>query len=148
MKAVMKLLVLVLFSNVVNGQMVLNPQGVTTDNICTPNTVYYFLPDKPRPVESYDTIEARLNKDVSFAKENPGFKANPTLQFAVNCKGEPGGGFHMINSSGNSEVDRDLIDFFKTIEKWNPGKLKETPVDSWFLWNIDIKNGFFYILNH
>ena len=100
------------------------------------------------PLESIDSIETRINEVISFAKENPTFSGKSSIQFAVNCKGEIGGGFHIVKKSGDDDLDDLLIDFFKTIEKWKAGrKNKRKTVDSWYMWRLEIENGKIVILN-
>lgn len=147
MKSITLLLISILSVFQVFGQMVMTKKGITPENVCHPDSIYYFLPEKPHPLESRDSIKIRLNTIVPFAKQNPEFKGNPSIQLAINCKGENGGGFNIISSSGNSDLDTALINFLKTINNWKPGKLKEGNVDSWFLWNIMINNGIIEIMN-
>jgi len=130
------------------GQMIMSAEGIYPENVCKPNTVYFLMSNKARPIESIDTIEIRLNNVVKFAKENPDFEAKPAIQLAINCKGEIGGGFHVVTKSGNEELDKELIEFFKTIKDWKAGKKnKRKTVDSWYMWRLEIKNGEIDILN-
>jgi len=129
------------------GQMVMTVQGVTPENVCNPNAVYFLMEGKARPMELMDSIQARLNNQTPFAKENPSLESKVSIQFAVNCKGEIGGGFHVVTKSGNDTFDNELIEFFKTIKKWNAGKIKKKTVDSWYMWRLEVKNGNITILN-
>lgn len=124
------------------GQMVMNAEGINPDNVCKPNAVYFLMEKKARPLESIDSIELKLNKTVLFAKQNPTFESKPSIQFAVNCKGEIGGGFHIVTKSGNDGLDNELIEFFKTIKTWKAGMIKKKIVDSWYMWRLEIKNGY------
>lgn len=129
------------------GQMVMNAEGVTPDNICTPNTVYFLMEKKARPLDPIDSIESRINKSISFIKQNPTFNGKSAIQFAVNCKGEVGGGFHVVTKSGNDNLDNELVEFFKTITSWKAGMIKKKTVDSWYMWRIEIKDGYIDITN-
>jgi hypothetical protein len=130
------------------SQMIMSAEGVKPDNACNPNSVYFLMERKARPVESIDSIEIKLNKKITFANDNPDFAGNCAIQFVVNCHGQVGGGFHMVTKSGNDKLDSDLIEFFKTIENWKAGrKNKKKTVDSWYMWRLEIKNGLIDILN-
>jgi hypothetical protein len=129
------------------GQMIMTAQGVNPENICSSNAVYFLMENKARPIESIDSIQTRLNEAVKFAKENPSFDSKSSIQFAVNCKGEVGGGFHVVTKSGNDSLDNELIEFFKSIKDWKAGKIKRKTVDSWYMWRVEIKNGYITILN-
>ena len=148
MKRLFQLLFLTLISVQSFGQMIMSAEGVNPDNVCNPNNVYFLMERKARPIESIDSIEVRLNELVTFAKENLTFKGKSSIQFAVNCNGEIGGGFHVVTKSGNDDLDSMLIDFFKTIDKWKAGKKnKKKTVDSWYMWRLEIKNGHLDIKN-
>jgi hypothetical protein len=127
--------------------MVMSAEGVNPDNVCKPNTVYFLMEKKARPVESIDSIEIRLNNAVLFAKQNTTFDSKAAIQFAVNCNGEIGGGFHVVTKSGNDNLDNELIEFFKTIKTWKAGMIRKKNVDSWYMWRLEIKNGYIDITN-
>ncbi len=128
------------------GQMIMSADGINPENVCKPNTVYFLMTDKAKPIEPIDSIEARINQTIKFVKENPSFESKPSVQLAINCNGEIGGGFHNVIKSGNDGLDKELIDFFKTVTAWKPGKRKKKPVDSWYMWRMEIKNGHIDIL--
>jgi hypothetical protein len=129
------------------GQMIMSASGVNPENVCKPNTVYFLSENRAKPLEPMDSIEVSLNSEIKFAIENPTFNGNAAIQFAVNCQGQVGGGFHMVTKSGNDILDNKLIDFFKTIKKWQAGKIRKKTVDSWYMWRLEIKNGHITILN-
>ncbi len=130
------------------GQMLMSTKGVNPDNVCKSNQVYFLMQRKAQPLEPMDSIENRLNEIVNFAKANPGFEAKCAIQLAVNCKGEIGGGFHVVTKSGNEDLDNELIKFFKTVKNWKAGrKNKKKTVDSWYMWRLEIKNSYINILN-
>lgn len=128
------------------GQMIMSADGINPENVCKPNTVYFLMTDKAKPIEPIDSIEARINQTIKFVKENPSFESKPSVQLAINCNGEIGGGFHNVIKSGNDGLDKELIEFFKTVAAWKPGKRKKKPVDSWYMWRMEIKNGYIDIL--
>lgn len=128
--------------------MIMSAKGVNPDNVCNANSVYFLMERKARPIEPVDSIEMRINKVVLFAKNNPSFEGKSSIQFAVNCNGEIGGGFHLVTKSGNEDLDKELIEFFKTVKDWKAGKKnKRKTVDSWFMWRLEIKNGIIDIKN-
>ena len=134
------------------GQMIMSAEGVVADNVCVPNKIYFLTglnkESRAKPVEAIEIIQKRLNETIFFAKNNPSFEGKPAIQFAVNCKGEIGGGFHVVTKSGNEELDKELTEFFKTVKKWNAGKInKKKTVDSWYMWRLEIKDGNITILN-
>lgn len=147
MKRLIQLSFAMLLCSQAFGQLLLKVPGVTPDKVCVPDTVYFMMGNKAKPVDTYDTIEARLNREVKYAKNNPEFKASVSIQGAVNCKGEPGGGLHIVNSSGNEQLDKQLLAFLAKVDKWKPAKLKGKNVDSWVMWNIEIAKGFIDIGN-
>jgi hypothetical protein len=147
MKQFVLLSLLLLLSMRSYGQFTMRAEGVKVENACRGNYVHFLISGKARPKESMETIEKRLNETVFFAKENPALQATPAIQFVVNCKGEVGGGFHVVTRSGNAALDEQLIEFFKTVHAWEAGKLKKKTVDSWYMWRLQIANGRFDILN-
>ena len=147
MKKPFPLLIILLISVQSFGQMVMNAEGVNPDNVCNPNTVYFLMERKARPLESIDSIEFRLNNTVQFPQQNPTFNSKAAIQLAVNCKGEVGGGFHVVTKSGNDKLDNEIIEFFKTIKTWKAGMIKKKTVDSWYMWRFEIKNGMIDITN-
>ena len=134
------------------SQMIMSAEGVVADNVCKPNNIYFLTglneESRAKPVEAIETIQKRLNETISFARNNSSFEGKPAIQFAVNCKGEIGGGFHIVTKSGNDELDKELMEFFNTVKEWNAGKInKKKTVDSWYMWRLEIKNGSITILN-
>jgi acetylornithine deacetylase/succinyl-diaminopimelate desuccinylase-like protein len=125
----------------------MSAEGITPDNACKPATVYFMMRGKGKPQESLEAIEAKLNEQVSYAKDNPKFKAKPAVQFVVNCRGELGGAFHMVTESGSQELDAALIAFFKTLTVWKPASISGAPVDSWYMWRLSVKGGRIAILD-
>jgi hypothetical protein len=142
MKKIIQLVIIFMINLNSFGQMIMSAEGVNPDNVCKPNEVYFLMENRARPTESIDSIEIRLNNIIKNAKENPSFEAKPAIQFAVNCNGEIGGGFHVVTKSGNDKLDQELIEFFKTIKLWKAGKIKKKTVDSWYMWRLEIKNGY------
>ena len=152
MKRIIQVLFFLSVSCYSYGQMIMSAEGVTADNVCKPNNIYFLTglnkESRAKPVEAIETIQKRLNETISFAKDNPSFEGKSSIQFAVNCKGEIGGGFHIVTKSGNDELDKELMEFFETVKEWNAGKInKKKTVDSWYMWRLEIKDGNITILN-
>ena len=123
------------------AQFVIKAEGIKPDNACQPEAIYFLAENKAKPKEKIDSIESKLNRTVTFVKQNPTFNGKPSIQFVVNCRGELGGGFHVVTKSGNETLDHALLDFFKSINKWEAGLLEKKPVDSWYMWKLEIRNG-------
>jgi uncharacterized protein YabE (DUF348 family) len=148
MKKIIYLSILLLFGIHSFGQMVMSVEGIQPENVCNPNAVFFLMSNKAKPVEPIDSIEVKLNNAIKFVKENTEFEAKPAVQLAINCNGEIGGGFHIVTKSGNEELDKELMEFFKTIKEWKAGKKnKRKTVDSWYMWRLEIKEGYIEILN-
>ena len=148
MKHIIHLVIVLCFtSDSASAQMIMSAAGVTPENVCNANTVYFLMENKPRPLQSIDSIESRINHAIKFVKENPTFEARPAIQLAVNCKGEAGGGFHVVTRSGNDALDNELMEFFKTVKRWKAGMARKKAVDSWYMWQLEIKDGHIDIAN-
>ena len=146
MRKFLHVIVLLLISNYSFGQMIMNAVGISPENACNPASVYFLMENRARPIENKDSIEVNLNSYVKFAKENPTFSGNPSIQFVVNCRGEIGGGFHVVTSSGNDNLDQELVAFFQTVKEWQAGKIRKKTVDSWYMWRLEVKTGYIKIL--
>ena len=127
------------------GQMIMSAEGVTPDNACKPDAIYFLFERKARPIEPKDSIEIRLNEIISPIDES--LKAEFSIQCVINCQGELGGGFHTVNSSGDKTIDKNVTEFLMTITEWKPGrKNKKKTVDSWYMWRFEISDGYISIL--
>jgi hypothetical protein len=141
------LIIIVMLSINSFSQTIMSAAGVEPDNVCKPGAIYFLMEKKAKPIESMDSIKTNINRIIMFAQQNPDFEAKVSIQFSVNCKGEIGGGFHVVKKSGNEDLDNELIAFFKTIKFWTPGKIKKKEVDSWYMWRVEIKNGIIILNN-
>lgn len=147
MKKIIQCIVLIVICFQSYGQKIVTFKGIFPENVCVKNAVYFLPTGKAKPTEPIPSIEARLNKAIPFIKDHFDIKSKPAIQLAINCKGEIGGGFQIVTSSGNDEIDKEIIKFLKTVTSWKPGLLKKKPVDSWYLWKMEIKDGYIDILN-
>ena len=86
------------------------------------------------------TIERRLNSEVEFLKDKPGYKDEGMVSIIINCKGEVVQ-CKIDNKSKSPILDEQVINVFKTLTTWKAGKLKGKEVDSLKLWSFKIKDG-------
>lgn len=147
MKSLITIFVIFLFYGNLFGQdktpIVMTVEGIKPEHICVENTVYFILSQDAKPVESKDSIYKRLNNSIQYLKEHPKYKRKIAILHAVNCKGEFGGGIHILKPS-NKELEDQLIAFFNKINEWIPGKVDGKEVDSWYMWDLVIKKGVIY----
>lgn len=73
-------------------------------------------------------MEKKLNKEVTFLKENPDFTGKGMVSIIVNCKGEAVK-CEIDNKSESSELDAQILAVFKTFTSWKAGSVDGTPVD-------------------
>lgn len=85
-------------------------------------------------------IQNLLNEKVTFLKLNPKFKGKGMVGVFINCKGEALG-WEISLKSKDQELDQQLIDIFKTLQSWTPGKLNGNNVDCRELISYKIKKG-------
>ena len=114
------------------------------EGICNQNEVYALLPMKGQ-VEavcplSKEEVRNRLNEEVVFLKENPGYSDKGMVNLIINCKGEVVK-VEMDNKTKNSELDEQIVAVFKSLGTWKPGKLNGKKVDSSILWSFHVKEG-------
>jgi hypothetical protein len=117
--------------------------------LCDKNEVYALFPmfkgqeEAPCPMNNTE-IQARLEEEVVFLKKNANYKDKGMVNIIINCKGEVVK-CEMDNKTKSEELDKQIVDVFKTLGTWKPGKLNGKPVDSSRLWSFDIKKGKIYL---
>ena len=74
------------------------------------------------------------------------FKGTLFIECTVNCQGQTGN-FNAIVSCENQELESELIDLLKGIDKWNVGTVNGDAADYWYLWKFKVKNGELSIKN-
>ena len=85
-------------------------------------------------------IQNLINEKVVFLKTNPKFKGKGMVGVYINCKGEALN-WEISVKTKNEELDRQLLDIFKTLQNWTAGKLNGNSVDSRELISYTIKKG-------
>lgn len=115
------------------------------EGVCDQNEVYSLFPSFDGQVEavcpiSEDEILDRLNKEVTFLKENPKFKGKGMIGLIINCKGEVVK-CEMDNKTSSKELDKQIEDVFNSLGKWKAGTLNGKKVDSSMLFSFKIKKG-------
>ena len=95
------------------------------------------------PVNKND-IEKRLNAEVKFLADNPGYSDKGMIGLVINCKGEVVQ-CRMDNKTKNPELDKQIENVFNSLGEWKAGKLKGKPVDSSSLFSFTIENGKIYL---
>lgn len=147
MKRIIFLAILLVSALQIKAQMIMSAEGINPENACNPGAVYFLFERKARPVEPKDSIERRLNEVVCATQDYELSESEFSIQCVINCKGEPGGGFHIVKSSGDIVFDNAVMDYLKTVTKWIPGKKnKRKVVDSWYMWRFRIEDGYIRIL--
>ncbi len=114
--------------------------------ICDKNNVYALFPLKGQeaakcPVTK-EEILIRLNAEVQFLKDNPGYEDKGMIGLIINCKGEVVK-CKMDNKTKSTELDKQIENVFNSLGDWKPGKLNGKKVDSSRLFSFKIKNGVF-----
>jgi hypothetical protein len=62
------------------------------------------------------------------------------VSIIINCKGEVVQ-CKIDNKSKSPILDQQVVNVFKTLTSWKPGKLNGKDVDSMRLWSFEVKNG-------
>jgi hypothetical protein len=138
------LLSILFYAKTSHAQLVAREEmKVKIEGICDNENVYVLYNGWDGQVEakcslSKDSIQNLLNK-VDFLKNNPNFKGKGMASVYINCKGEPIG--WKISGNTNSELDKQLLEVFKSLTEWSVGKLNKINVDSVQLISYKIKKG-------
>lgn len=85
-------------------------------------------------------IAERLNKEVPFLAGDAKFKGEGMVGLIINCKGELVQ-CRMSNTTGNEELDRQIVAVFNSLGPWKVGRLQDQPVDASVLFSFKIKKG-------
>lgn len=115
------------------------------EGVCDMNNVLTLFPMFEDQVEavcsvSDSVIEARLNEEVNFLKENKKHTDKGMVSIIINCKGE------MVqcetdNKTKSPVLDEQVLQVFKSLTSWKAGKLKGKNVDTMRLYSFEIKKG-------
>lgn len=115
------------------------------EGICNNKEVYGLFDGFSGQVEpkcslTKEEIQKLLNEKVVFLKENPKFKGKGMVGVYINCKGEALNWAISVKTK-NEELDKQILEVFKTLQNWTAGKLDGKNVDSRELISYTIKKG-------
>ncbi|MFT3679675.1 MAG: hypothetical protein QM791_05355 [Ferruginibacter sp.] len=115
------------------------------DGICDQKNIYALLPmlkgqKAATCSESDSNIEEKLNNDVTFLKDKPGYEDKGMVSIIINCNDEALR-FETDNKTQSPELDEQILTVFKTFTKWKSGKLDGKKVDSIKLISFTISKG-------
>jgi len=115
------------------------------DGICDVKNVYSLFSmfgDQKEAICSVpdSIIEERLNKEVEFLKDKPKYNDKGMISIIMNCKGEVVQ-CKIDNETKSPILDEQVVNVFKTLTSWKPGKLNDKDVDSMRLWSFELKKG-------
>jgi len=115
------------------------------EGICNDKEVYVIFGSLKGQIEpkcslTTEEIQNLLNEKVMFLKANPKFKGKGMIGVYINCEGKPLK-WEIDGKTKSDELDRQLLDIFKTLENWTAGKLNGNTVDARVLISYKIKNG-------
>jgi hypothetical protein len=114
------------------------------EGICNNTKVYALFKGfqgqiPPKCALTNEEIQKLLN-EIPFLKANPKFKGKGMAGVYINCKGEAIG-WEIDNKSKSQELDKQLLEVFKTLRSWTQGKLNGMSVDTRELISYTIKKG-------
>ena len=87
-----------------------------------------------------EQLTTKLNKEVSFLKENPKHKDKFSVRIIVNCKGQAVS-IEFENKTKSKILDEEILKVFRSLEGWTAGKFNGKPVDSTKPYYFKIKKG-------
>ena len=113
--------------------------------LCHDKKVYALFPsfkgqeEAECPVSDVVILE-RLNSEVTFLSNNPGYEDKGMIGLVINCKGDVVR-CRMDNKTRSPELDAQIEAVFNSLGEWKPGKLKRKEVDTSRLFSFVIKDG-------
>lgn len=146
MKTIILTTAIIILGLRVHGQLIATVEmKEPVEGICNNKQVYALFGGFKGQVEpkcslTKEEIQNLLNEKITFLKVNPKFKGKGMVGVFINCKGEPLN-WEISVKTNNDELDQQIIDIFKTLKNWTPGKLDENSVDSRELISYKIKKG-------
>lgn len=113
--------------------------------LCNQHDVYALIPGLKgqQPAEcsmTKDQITEKLNSEVQFLKDNPGYNDKGMIGLIVNCNGQLVQ-CKMDNKTQSPELDSQIEKVFNSLGEWKAGKLNKKAVDSSNLFSFKIENG-------
>lgn len=115
--------------------------------LCDSRNVYVMFPSFKGQTEAVcpvaeEVIAKRLNAEIQFLRDNPGYDDKGMIGLVINCKGEVVQ-CRMDNKTSSPELDKQIEAVFNSLGEWMPGKLKRKSVDTSRLFSFEIKDGEF-----
>lgn len=115
------------------------------EGICNQNEVYSLFAGfkgqvEPKCSVSKQEMEKILNEKLQFLKDNPKFKGKGMVGVYINCEGvclE----WDISVETKNAELDKQILEIFKTFTEWTAGSLDGKNVDTRDLFSYEIKKG-------
>ncbi len=91
-----------------------------------------------------EEIAKIINNKVTFLKDKLKFRSKGMISVYINCKGEPIG-WRLSIKTKSKELDDQLLEAFKSLNKWESGVLNGKKVDTEEFISFKIKKGKLYI---
>lgn len=115
------------------------------EGICNKDEVYSLYGGfagqiEPKCTLSKQQMEDILNEKLTFLKENPSFKSKGMVGVYINCEGRALQ-WDISVKTKSEELDRQILEIFKTFNEWTVGKLDGKAVDTRDLFSYEIKKG-------
>lgn len=146
MKKVLLTLILMAAAKTVSAQFIMTVEmKEPLEGICNNDAVYALFDGFTGQVEakcavSDDKIEQALN-EIPFLAANPKFKSkNGMIGFFISCEGVMLD-CEMDNTTGSEELDKQMVEVFRTFDSWEPGTLDGSNVDTHVLCSFTVKGG-------
>jgi hypothetical protein len=150
MKKILVTLILTFLSAISFAQFVARAEiKEDISGICDKKNVYALLAMLKGQKEavcsvSKSDIEKMLNDSVQFIKDKPDYEDKGMVNIIINCKGEVVQ-CKIDNKTKSTELDEQVVNVFKTLTSWKPGKLNDEKVDSLRLFSFEISKGKFKV---
>jgi len=119
------------------------------EGLCDKSKVYslYIMKQYPGsnateahyPVSENELLKV-LNEKAIFLKENPKYKGKFSVRVIINCKGDLVS-CTFENKTKSKDLNNQILDTFKSLEGWGPGRFNGELVDSTKPFYFKIKNG-------
>ena len=116
------------------------------EGICDNDNIYSLMDFQEGQIEaepnlSEGQIEKELNNSIKFLDKYPKYKGKGIVSIFINCKGESLKVTSQVLKKRNTELENELIEYFKLITKWKPGTYYKKTVDSDRTYSFKIKKG-------
>ncbi len=148
----MKITFLILFTSVIcvttSAQFVAKMEvKEPIPGVCNDKEVYVMFPSFKGQEQavcpvSKDSILKRLNAEIPFLKDHPGYNDKAMIGLVINCKNQVVQ-CKMDNKTKSTDLDKQIELVFNSLGEWKAGKLNGKPVDTSNLFSFKIINGLF-----